>query len=220
MSGLRVELEVDAPTGCPVVETAAKVDAVASAVSWSDAGDRTVEQFALEGDSGGSVTATSGDSPDGVEPVFTHEQGAVYEFEREDGPCACERVEAAGVPVGDVRAVDGSLRLTLHLDEETDLGAILERVRDAAADVSVRSVARSTPDGDDPGHLVPVDRGRLTDRQLEVLETAHAMGYYDYPRGANASEVADALGICPSTLAEHLAAAQSKLLGDVLGETE
>lgn len=67
---------------------------------------------------------------------------------------------------------------------------------------------------------VSVDRGKLTDRQLEVLETAHAMGYYQYPRGANASEVAEALDICPSTLAEHLAAAQTKLLDDVLADRQ
>jgi predicted DNA binding protein len=67
---------------------------------------------------------------------------------------------------------------------------------------------------------VSVDRGKLTDRQLEVLETAHGMGYYQYPRGANASEVAEALDICPSTLAEHLAAAQTKLLDDVLADRD
>ncbi|GAB3684603.1 hypothetical protein GCM10028857_13820 [Salinarchaeum chitinilyticum] len=68
--------------------------------------------------------------------------------------------------------------------------------------------------------IVEVDVDQLTDRQLEVLETAHDMGYYQYPRGANASEVAEALDICPSTLAEHLAAAQSKLLADVLGDPD
>ncbi|WP_248515227.1 helix-turn-helix domain-containing protein [Salinarchaeum laminariae] len=68
--------------------------------------------------------------------------------------------------------------------------------------------------------LIRVDLDKLTDRQLEVLETAHDLGYYQYPRGANASEVAEALDICPSTLAEHLAAAQTKLLADVLGEDE
>lgn len=68
----------------------------------------------------------------------------------------------------------------------------------------------------EPETIARVDRDKLTDRQLEVIETAYDMGYYEYPRGANASEVAEALDICPSTLAEHLAAAQTKLLEDVL----
>jgi hypothetical protein len=63
---------------------------------------------------------------------------------------------------------------------------------------------------------VPVDLERLTDRQREVVETAYRMGYFEYPRETNASGVAAELGIEPSTLAEHLAAAQSKLLGAVL----
>jgi hypothetical protein len=45
---------------------------------------------------------------------------------------------------------------------------------------------------------------------------AHRMGYFDYPRQSNASEVADALGVAPSTFTEHLTAAQSKLLDAVL----
>jgi predicted DNA binding protein len=56
----------------------------------------------------------------------------------------------------------------------------------------------------------------LTDRQPEVLETAYGTGYFEYPRGANASEVAGEPGIETSTLAEHLAAAQSKLLAELL----
>ncbi|MEF8843240.1 MAG: helix-turn-helix domain-containing protein [Haloarculaceae archaeon] len=61
-----------------------------------------------------------------------------------------------------------------------------------------------------------VDRGRLTDRQREVLRTAYRMGYFEYPRSANATEVAETLGIGLSTLAEHLAAAQAKLLDELL----
>lgn len=78
----------------------------------------------------------------------------------------------------------------------------------------------SDPTTESSNSTVNVDRGKLTDRQLEVLETAHEMGYYQYPRGANASEVAEALDICPSTLAEHLAAAQTKLLEDVLADRD
>lgn len=73
---------------------------------------------------------------------------------------------------------------------------------------------------DESETVVRVDRGKLTDRQLEVLETAHELGYYQYPRGSNATEVAEVLDICPSTLAEHLAAAQTKLLADVLPDEE
>jgi hypothetical protein len=49
-----------------------------------------------------------------------------------------------------------------------------------------------------------------------VLETAHRMGYFDHPKGADAGDVADELGISRSTLAEHLSTAQSKLFDAIL----
>jgi hypothetical protein len=49
-----------------------------------------------------------------------------------------------------------------------------------------------------------------------VLETAHRLGYFERPKGANAGEVADALDISRSTFTEHLAAAQTKLLDAIL----
>jgi hypothetical protein len=61
-----------------------------------------------------------------------------------------------------------------------------------------------------------VDRAALTDRQREVVTTAHQLGYFERPRDANATEVAEHLDISRATFAEHLAAAQSKLLDAVL----
>lgn len=228
MAGLRVELAIASPTGCPVVEAADAAGEPATNATWSDVDDRTIEQFELSvpaadvSADGGTATASSpaqqlSDRDLDVEPVFEHEDGTVYEFERQDGPCACEQIEAAGLPITDVAAEDGTLLVTLHLDDEVELATVLESVRELAEEVSVRSISRSAPDGDET-ELVLVDRGRLTDRQREVLLTARAMGYYEYPRGANASEVAEALDICPSTLSEHLAAAQTKLLDETFGE--
>jgi predicted DNA binding protein len=83
------------------------------------------------------------------------------------------------------------------------------------ADVSVRRLLRSD-DGSSGSDLVLVDRSELTDRQREVLETAHEMGYFEHPKRANGTEVAAALDLHPSTVAEHLAAAQGKLLDSIL----
>jgi len=42
------------------------------------------------------------------------------------------------------------------------------------------------------------------------------VAYFERPKGANATEVAERLGIAQSTFTEHLMAAQRKLLADVL----
>lgn len=52
----------------------------------------------------------------------------------------------------------------------------------------------------------------LTDRQREVVETAVDLGYYDIPRTASQEEIAVELDCAPSTIAEHLRKAESRVL--------
>jgi hypothetical protein len=63
----------------------------------------------------------------------------------------------------------------------------------------------------------PAPDAALTDRQREAAEAAVALGYYDVPRSADHEAVAEAIGCAPSTAAEHLRKAESKLLRSVLG---
>ena len=49
-----------------------------------------------------------------------------------------------------------------------------------------------------------------------MLAAAYDAGYFDHPKGANAGEMAAALGIDRLTFSEHIAAAQRKLLATVL----
>lgn len=212
MTGLRVELELDSPRGCPVADVTASASGPATQIAWSDGEESTVEQFTIEND--------RADTPESIRSIFEYGETSVYEFERENADCPCGHIEATGTPVADVRAEDGSLFVTLHLADGSALSDLLADLRATFGDVSIRTISRANVDDVDDVELVPIDRSQLTDRQQEVLETAFAMGYFEYPRGANASEVADALGICPSTLAEHMAAAQSKVLTDLLGTPE
>lgn len=52
----------------------------------------------------------------------------------------------------------------------------------------------------------------LTDRQFEVLTTAYNMGYYDVPRQATTSVIAEELEIDPGTVAELLQRAERNIL--------
>lgn len=60
---------------------------------------------------------------------------------------------------------------------------------------------------------------RLTDRQREVLELAFEAGYYEWPRETTGAELAEQLDISQPTLAEHLSAAERKLLSLLLERT-
>ena len=72
-------------------------------------------------------------------------------------------------------------------------------------DVSVDSAGTYVPGSEDL--LSP-----LTDRQLEVFETAVEEGYYDVPRKATHEDIAENLGCAPSTVDEHLRKAESRVV--------
>lgn len=52
----------------------------------------------------------------------------------------------------------------------------------------------------------------LTDRQLEVLQTAYDMGFYEVPREASIDDIADEMGLDDGTISEHLQRAERNLL--------
>jgi predicted DNA binding protein len=56
-------------------------------------------------------------------------------------------------------------------------------------------------------------RESLTDKQAAVLRAAFHAGYFEWPRGSTAEELADAIGVTSPTLHNHLRRAQQKLLG-------
>jgi len=210
MSGLRAALEIPSLEACPVAAASEETDETITSISWARQSEGTVtEEFTASSD----LDAEAVDAP--VTDVFDYDSTSVYRFERDPGPCLCEYVEGESFPISDVRAEDGSLVVTLHLSSRAELRDVIETLRDRFGSVSVQYLLRVDGQTDD-ADIVPVDRGRLTDRQREVLSTAYEMGYFASPRKANATEVAGHLDIDVSTFTEHLAAAQSTLMDDLL----
>jgi predicted DNA binding protein len=52
----------------------------------------------------------------------------------------------------------------------------------------------------------------LSERQQETIETALELGYYDTPRAATHEDIADELGLAPSTVSEHLQKGEAALV--------
>jgi len=214
-SGIRAELRVDADGSCPVASTAADAGTSTFSVSRGiDPGESgtVTEEFMLD-------SATADDhATDEIDAVFTYGSKTVYRFSRERGRgCPCECVEQFDCPVVDVQTRDGMLYLVFHAADIGELQNIITTLRETFPQVDIRRLLRTR--GEQSNHdLVFVDRGRLTERQREVLTTAHRLGYFERPKGANAGEVAEALDISRSTFTEHLAAAQTKLLDAILDE--
>lgn len=211
-TGIRAEIRVDSDGTCPVVEAVSSVDAPSYSIARTITGsvdDRVTEEFML----------TSGKNPQAsidLTEVFDYGSKAMYRFTRELGRgCPCEAVEQFDCPIIDLHANNDSLYLVFHAADMETLQEVISHLRAEYPTIDVRRLLRSEHDQQD-NQLIFLDRSQLTERQREVLEKAHTMGYFDHPKGANAGEVAAALDISTSTFSEHLSAAQSKLLDAIL----
>ncbi|MHB9285559.1 helix-turn-helix domain-containing protein [Halobacteriales archaeon Cl-PHB] len=98
---------------------------------------------------------------------------------------------------------DGTVTFSL-LGPGDDIQAAIDAVPDPVR-VTVEEVGGMTGT---PG----VAEALLSDRQREAIEAAIDLGYYEIPREADHEAVADAIGCAPSTAAEHLRKAESKVL--------
>ncbi|MFB6086357.1 MAG: helix-turn-helix domain-containing protein [Halodesulfurarchaeum sp.] len=211
--GIRAKVRLADLENCPIAEVSDDgVECFNVSKRVDPETGRVTEEFA---------TDASVELPDGTfEPVFSYGQQSVYRFQRNFGhDCACELVEGYDCPIVDIQAEAGDLSIVFHAPSIDDLRGAITALRESYDDVDVQRLVSSRED-EGSEDLVFVDRGVLTDRQREVLEVAHEMGYFEHPKGANAGQVAAELGITTSTFTEHLAAAQSKLLESILEEPE
>ncbi|WP_408959398.1 helix-turn-helix domain-containing protein [Natrinema sp. 74] len=214
-SGIRAEVKIDEPADCVVAQASAETSGRVHSVSKStnpSAPERVTEEFMLEPTTDPDEIDVDAD----LSSSFSYGSSAIYRFERDLGcGCPCECIEAHDCPVTDVRTTGSALYLTFHAPDMHGLQAVIGELRERYATLDVQRLLRSQRDHTEQ-NLVFVDRSMLTDRQADVLETAHRMGYFEHPKRANAGDVADELGISGTTLTEHLAAAQTKLLNAIL----
>jgi predicted DNA binding protein/CheY-like chemotaxis protein/GAF domain-containing protein len=115
--------------------------------------------------------------------------------------------------VGDEAAV----RVVVELLDATDVRTFVDRLEATYPDTELlarRDRERPEPDAASPRAAI---LERLTDRQLEALQTAYLSGYFEWPRERTGEEVAESLGITQPTLNAHLRAAERKLCRELFG---
>jgi len=205
-SGIHVQLELRGVADCPA--SSLSEDVAVESVTVDRQGASVVGEVTVDHDDGDAPTV------DAAEPVFRDESQSVYRYTH-DHDCPCTRVPERGCPVRDVRADGGGLRLTFVTADLDTLREVVADLRSCCADVTVQRLVRSGGDDGDRSLLV-ADRNAFTDRQYEVLKTAHEMGYFDSPKGANSRTVAEELGVSVSTFVEHLSVAQTKLFDQLI----
>ncbi|MFB6135310.1 MAG: helix-turn-helix domain-containing protein [Halobacteriaceae archaeon] len=215
--GIRVEVAIPNVAACPLARTSSDRGVTAYSVSKSTdpaVPEHVIEEFSVKLDAEPAPEL----GEENVTKVFETSEQSIYRFERASHRgCPCECVEMHGFPVVSSRAVDGAVYLVFHTPDQEALRNVVGTLRERYPQVEVRRLVHSRSAGEEGvGSLAFFDRSRLTDRQHEVLQTAHRLGYFRHPKGANAGEVAEALDITTSTFIQHLSAAQQKLLDSIL----
>jgi len=109
-----------------------------------------------------------------------------------------------------------STTLVIDVPESIDVRPITRLVRESFADVELR--AKGTLDRASDRDVRSAFLDRLTDRQLEVLQTAYYSGFFESPRESTGEDVAATLGISPAAFYQHARTVQRKLFSAVFDE--
>lgn len=125
--------------------------------------------------------------------------------------CAVHDLIDQGFLVESVRYHDG---------DEKHVGAVvgeevLRGVLEAAGDTVGVELERISPMGEESDSVVE-SRWNLTPAQVEAIEAAHEMGYFEVPKRVNAAEIADEIGISKSAFLERLRRGQATVFAQML----
>ncbi|WP_459192304.1 PAS domain S-box protein [Halosimplex sp. J119] len=151
------------------------------------------------------------------EVLVTGDDGPLVESVVSGRTVALSLVEQ-GASVRRLTVSEGALDLKVDVPSGTDVRGFIERIQAQYDDVEfLARRERERPVQTREGLAAALERS-LTDRQLEVLETAYYSGYFASPRRSTGGDVADVLDVSQPTVTEQLRTAQCKLLDLLFAE--
>jgi predicted DNA binding protein len=125
-------------------------------------------------------------------------------------PSLVSQLAAHGWSATDIVLTNGGCYLTVHLPPGDDVRRMMSVIRERFSTVELlaRRQIPSPSQVDAQQGLIE----SLTDRQLTVLRTAQAAGYFEWPRQTSGEEIAETLGIASPTFHQHLRLGQRKIM--------
>lgn len=212
--GVQATISFNSSSVCPLTELSKETDSRITGVTTSisnSSSDSPVTEF--------TVNQTIDLTKD-ITTIFSYSSGTRYRLVHDhESVCPCKILGSFECAPAHYVADNGQLTLVFYSEDYDQLQLIVGVLREEFESLDIKRLIRS-PVGSPEPTQISVDLGNLTSRQIEVMKTAFEMGYFNRPRDANAKEVAAELNIHPSTLNEHLGAAQTKLLKEVLWELD
>ncbi|MFB6165987.1 MAG: bacterio-opsin activator domain-containing protein [Haloarculaceae archaeon] len=136
------------------------------------------------------------------------------------GPDPSHCLAHSGATIRDLVAADGTERIVCDVSADADVRALVDDLKTSFPDTELRTKReRERPPEPEPS-VRDALRESLTDKQAAVLQAAFHAGYFEWPRGSTAEELADSMGVTSPTLHNHLRRAQQKLLSAFYGDGE
>lgn len=145
--------------------------------------------------------------------IHSGEDGGLLEVELVDhSPLLF--VANCGGTVADFTVESRQAMLTCELAPDTDLRAIHDKLHDQFG-IELRSKRERVPTADSTAAPQLLDQ-QLTERQRDVIRSAYHAGYFEWPRGSTAEDLAESMGVSSPTLHNHLRRAQQNILEQIL----
>jgi len=121
-----------------------------------------------------------------------------------------------GAVLRSAKATAADTTLVVDLPANIEARHVTQFLTDRLGDVGLAS-KQAREQASEHGFYASV-LDNLTDRQLEVLETAYYSGFFESPRKADGGTVADSLGISPQAFYQHIRTAQRKLFAALVDD--
>ncbi len=213
-----VEIEFAvAETEIPFVEIAETLGCAVRLVQTAHRSDgTTLTQYAIEGASTGQVRELESRFEFEVIRVSERSESEIELSVASSEPWWRELTDRYGASIETASADGDGATLSIELPASADIRSVVDHLE--ARYPGIEPIARREGTRTE----APIDDLRtrlgewLTDRQLEVLETAYHAGYYEWPHEASSEEVAEMLGIAQPTFAEHFWTAQRRIVERLL----
>ncbi|MBX0325275.1 PAS domain S-box protein [Halomicroarcula sp. F13] len=196
------------------IQTATELEATVSLEGIARRDDASyLEYFTVTGASPTAVSETANQLES-----LNHARVINYQ----NGNCLCEIgvdessiltvIAEMGGTVTEMTAKNGNGTVRVEIPQTAEVGRIIDILETTLAEIELR--AKRTVDRPiQTGHRFhsTIDE-RLTDKQRNALEAAYFAGFFERPRLSTGDDIANSLGISPSTFHQHIRAGLQKLL--------
>jgi hypothetical protein len=173
----------------------------------------------VSGTSPDKVLAFTREAAESARLVADHHDKSVLEVTIDDASVAGNVIDQ-GANLRELVAEDGHARIRCEVTPFTDVREFAEDVVAKSPSASLLAKREVEPSVRSPTEFQRSLDSRLTDRQRSVLQAAYHAGYFDWPRGSTAEDIADSIGVSSPTLHNHLRRGQRKLLATFFDDTE